>query len=185
MVRGVPFQDENTKMKLTKVTRYYPEEKPYGDEVQYFIDENGLDFYTSFPMFTKKYKLCVHPESKFICSVATDISKLYPAGFDIIETDILPEDIMIRDKYQYINEQIITKEYSSSDLENIFLKEKENLLKVASEIILPLQDAVDLDMATEEEIVYLSRLKKYRVQLNRTSFDIKSDVNWPIMPHNY
>ena len=44
---------------------------------------------------------------------------------------------------------------------------KNSLMQVASEHIAPLQDAVDLEIATEEETSLLEAWKKYRVLLNR------------------
>ncbi|EER9362781.1 tail fiber assembly protein, partial [Escherichia coli] len=44
---------------------------------------------------------------------------------------------------------------------------KNSLMQVASEHIAPLQDAVDLDIATEEEASLLAAWKTYRVLLNR------------------
>lgn len=41
-------------MKLNNVTRYYPEEMPYGEGVQYFQSENGEDFYEALDKFTLK-----------------------------------------------------------------------------------------------------------------------------------
>ncbi|EAO0378459.1 tail fiber assembly protein, partial [Salmonella enterica] len=51
-------------MQLRNVTRYYPEHMPFGENIQYFIDENGLDFYNSIDTFKLKYKLCIHPDTK-------------------------------------------------------------------------------------------------------------------------
>ncbi|WP_227160398.1 tail fiber assembly protein, partial [Enterobacter cloacae] len=45
--------------------------------------------------------------------------------------------------------------------------EKQRLLADATAAVAPLQDAVDLGMATETEIARLHEWKKYRVQLNR------------------
>ncbi|EJQ0105167.1 phage tail protein, partial [Shigella flexneri] len=50
-------------MELKNITRYYPENMPYGNNVQYFQSEDGKDFYESLPLFTKKYKLCITPDS--------------------------------------------------------------------------------------------------------------------------
>lgn len=57
-------------MQLRNVTRYYPEHMPFGENIQYFIDENGLDFYNSIDTFKLKYKLCIHPDTKVIHSVS-------------------------------------------------------------------------------------------------------------------
>lgn len=60
--------------------------------------------------------------------------------------------------------------------------EKANLISYASERILPLQDAVDLDMATTEELAALTAWKKYRVLLNRVNTSTAPDITWPEKP---
>ena len=58
---------------------------------------------------------------------------------------------------------------------------KQSLLVEANNAIAPLQDAVDLDMATDEEITLLKKWKKYRVLLNR--LDVSDvDVVFPEQP---
>ncbi|EPS3009567.1 tail fiber assembly protein [Escherichia coli] len=59
---------------------------------------------------------------------------------------------------------------------------KNSLMQVASEHIAPLQDAVDLEIATEEEISLLEAWKKYRVLLNRVDTSTAPDIEWPIIP---
>lgn len=60
---------------------------------------------------------------------------------------------------------------------------KQSLLVEANNLISPLQDAVDLDMATEEEIALLKEWKKYRVLLNRIDTSLAPDIEWPQKPH--
>lgn len=59
-------------------------------------------------------------------------------------------------------------------------QEKINLLAVATSAIAPLQDAVDLDMATKVETALLLEWKKYRVLLNRVDI---SKPEWPTTPN--
>ncbi|EED0572996.1 tail fiber assembly protein, partial [Escherichia coli] len=59
---------------------------------------------------------------------------------------------------------------------------KNSLMQVASEHIAPLQDAVDLEIATEEEISLLAAWKKYRVLLNRVDTSVAPDIEWPAVP---
>ncbi|HIB0429721.1 TPA: tail fiber assembly protein, partial [Escherichia coli] len=56
---------------------------------------------------------------------------------------------------------------------------KNNLMQVASEHIAPLQDAADLEIATEEETSLLEAWKKYRVLLNRVDTSTAPDIEWP------
>lgn len=57
--------------------------------------------------------------------------------------------------------------------------QKQSLLVTASEAIAPLQDAVDLGIATEAEKNRLLVLKKYRVMINRVDCNKPS---WPEQP---
>lgn len=59
---------------------------------------------------------------------------------------------------------------------------KQSLLSEATEAIAPLQYAVDLDMATEEEITLLKEWKKYCVLLNRVDTSLAPDVAFPEKP---
>ena len=51
-----------------------------------------------------------------------------------------------------------------------------------SEYIAPLQDAVDLEIATEEESSLLEAWNKYRVLLNRVDTSTAPDIEWPANP---
>jgi len=54
----------------------------------------------------------------------------------------------------------------------------------ANDYITPLQDAVDLGIATENELVKLKRWKEYRVALNRLDINQAPDIEWPELPSN-
>lgn len=58
-------------------------------------------------------------------------------------------------------------------------QQKESLLALAASKIAPLQDAVDLDIATEAEAALLLAWKKCRVLLNRVD---TSKPEWPPLP---
>jgi hypothetical protein len=62
--------------------------------------------------------------------------------------------------------------------------ENARLRAIADTAIAPLQDAVDIDDATEAEIVLLKNWKKYRVALNRLpdqpSYPVT--IDWPVAP---
>lgn len=170
-------------MKLKSVKRYYPDDMPFGENIQYFIDENGVDFYSAIEHFNLKYKLCFHPETKVIHSVSEDISKLYPAGFDIVETDNVPYDDIISGKYQFVDNRIIMRTYNEIEITQITNIEKSERLKLANKNIMPLQDAVDLGIATTEEMQKLDAWKKYRVEINRTNTSNSLNISWPLPPN--
>ncbi|KER02426.1 tail fiber assembly protein [Photorhabdus temperata] len=68
-----------------------------------------------------------------------------------------------------------TKEESQNYVED----KKQKLMMKASERIAPLQDAVDLGIATEAEKEALLSWKKYRVMLNRIDIKQAPDIEWP------
>ncbi|HBQ7021808.1 TPA: tail fiber assembly protein [Klebsiella pneumoniae] len=59
---------------------------------------------------------------------------------------------------------------------------KQTLMDEASLKISILQDAVDLEMATDDEKTRLAAWEKYRVLLNRVDTSTAPDINWPEMP---
>ncbi|WP_439647064.1 tail fiber assembly protein [Arsenophonus endosymbiont of Aleurodicus floccissimus] len=71
-----------------------------------------------------------------------------------------------------------TKKELIAEAEN----EKKGLMQNATEVIIPLQDAVDLEMATEEEKQKLTAWKKYRVLLNRVDTLNAPDIDLPKKP---
>lgn len=70
-------------------------------------------------------------------------------------------------------------EVPKEDLISQAEQQKANLIAEASQTISILQDAVDLEMATEEEKTQLTTLKKYRVLLSRVDTSKAPDINWP------
>lgn len=61
-------------------------------------------------------------------------------------------------------------------------QKKTSLVSAANTTIAPLQDAVDLDIATEEEAQLLLAWKKYRVLLNRVDTSAAHYIEWPTQP---
>lgn len=55
-------------------------------------------------------------------------------------------------------------------------------MDVANRTIAPLQDAVDISIATEEEIARLAEWKRYRVALSRIDTSDRQGIVWPHKP---
>ncbi|WP_426785262.1 tail fiber assembly protein [Rahnella variigena] len=56
------------------------------------------------------------------------------------------------------------------------------LMAKANAAIAPLQDAVDIDDATDAERASLTAWKKYRIALNRLDLSAAPDIAWPAYP---
>lgn len=59
--------------------------------------------------------------------------------------------------------------------------QKQALLNDATAAIAPLQDAVDLGIATDKEREQLRAWKEHRVEVNRVDVGLGVGVNWPEM----
>ncbi|OWO83019.1 phage tail protein [Photorhabdus luminescens] len=68
------------------------------------------------------------------------------------------------------------------ELQQYVESKKQQFIVEASQQIAPLQDAVDLGIATKEEETALSVWKKYRVMLNRVDISQAPDIEWPEQP---
>ncbi|EFI5350798.1 DUF1983 domain-containing protein [Escherichia coli] len=105
----------------------------------------------------------------------------------ISELGSLPENVTWlspEGEYQKWNGTAWVKDTEAEKLFRIREAEetKNSLMQVASEHIAPLQDAVDLEIATEEETSLLEAWKKYRVLLNRVNTTTAPDIEWPTVP---
>lgn len=70
------------------------------------------------------------------------------------------------------------------ELEELALSRRDAFLSLAAIRIAPLQDAVDIDVATEEEKASLVLWKKFRVDINRVTLQegFPEDITWPTQP---
>ncbi|HGK5396495.1 TPA: tail fiber assembly protein [Salmonella enterica] len=93
-------------MELRNVNRYIPDDPDYDNNFLYFRSEDGQDFYESLSKFTKKYKLCIDSEN-IIRSVSEDVSRLYPAGFSVVEVNKLPAGFNIYGDWKYSNGAVV------------------------------------------------------------------------------
>ncbi|EKJ5425042.1 tail fiber assembly protein [Salmonella enterica] len=172
-------------MELKNVTIYSPEEKPFGDGFLYFRSEDGRDFYESFNLFTKKYKLCTEPDTGIIRSMHEDISRLYPAGFTVVEVDELPDGVDIYGGWQYRNGIVTTTpDYYANKAE----AERQKRLSEAEDIIADWKTELGLGIISEEDKARLTQWMPYIRALKALNFDTITDesslnaINWPERP---
>ncbi|GDO93203.1 tail fiber assembly protein [Escherichia coli] len=172
-------------MELRNVTRYYPEEMPYGEIVQYFRSEDGQDFYESLNKFTKKYKLCTHPETGVIYSMAEDVSRLYPAGFTIVEVDELPEGFGIEASWYYRDGEVLPVPV---DYLKLAERKRQRLLSEAKDMTSDWKTELELDVISDEDKARLTQWMAYIKSVKAldlssiTSEKFFNAINWPERP---
>ncbi|EMF4353463.1 tail fiber assembly protein [Providencia rettgeri] len=107
----------------------------------------------------------------------TEYDAVLPVFFDIRENLKVMKRMSDKEVDAYLNPPI-SKEQLVAEAE----QQKKSLLAEANNAIAPLQDAIDLGIATDEEISLLKEWKKYRVLLNRIDTSTASDIDWPEKP---
>lgn len=70
---------------------------------------------------------------------------------------------------------------SADELKAVNSMTRDALLAAAALAIAPLQDAVDLDEATDAEVALLKQWKQYRIAVNRIDLT-QSTLSWPASP---
>jgi len=112
-------------------------------------------------------------------------------GFTIEITDEYHQSLLVG---QLLGQRISTDEngypvlidivISDNTIKQIVDEKITALMTVATETIAPLQDAVDLGIATDDETTSLTAWKNYRVLVNRvtTQSGYPKDIDWPVQP---
>jgi len=106
--------------------------------------------------------------------------KLYHPSLVWVDITALPEQPDVNYRYSDgVFSALVT------DAENAVLIASSRLaaeMDEANRTIAPLQDAVDIGIATDEEITRLAEWKRYRVELSRIDTSKAPDIEWPVRP---
>ncbi|MGC1010068.1 tail fiber assembly protein [Pantoea agglomerans] len=106
--------------------------------------------------------------------------KLYHPSLVWVDITALPEQPDINYRY---SDGVFTAPVT--DAENAALIASSRLeaeTDEAGRVIAPLQDAVDISIATDAEIARLAEWKRYRVELSRIDTSKAPDITWPVRP---
>lgn len=153
--------------------------------IVFLRDDNGNDWYLWLKTLSQEtLKISFNPDTKEIIHFSYDASAIFPINQIVVE--VAPENVP--DEFTAAGEKALGGAFifvdgeitaSPVDYEAEAQRNKLELLTQANNVIATLQDAVELDMATEEETANLHEWKKYRVLLSRV--DVKKPV-WPPLP---
>ncbi|MDE9543852.1 tail fiber assembly protein [Xenorhabdus bovienii] len=170
-------------MTVIKNFRQYQPENVIHSAV-YLISEDGQDWYECQAQFATDTLKIVYDENLVIRSLGYDVSALFPVGMSVAEIDLkqVPDGLSIDGTWQYDGEKIVPRIYTPAELQQQAEFKKQHLMNAARDKIAPLQDAVDLDIATDAEKSSLTEWRKYRVLLNRVDCSTAPDVKWPEQP---
>lgn len=147
-------------------TTIEPSEKERKGYVQIFKD--GEWFYTKDLRGQKVYSTETKEEKTidWLGDIAIGFTLEKPEQFDEWDGD------------KWVKDEAKEKEFLISQADS----QKAYLLSLATGKIEPLQDAADLDIATDDELSQLKLWKKFRVLVNRVDTSLTTEIEWPEMP---
>lgn len=146
--------------------------------------QGGVDWYDAQTRFKPDTLKIVYDQSRVIVGYSSDVSTLVPYHCSVVEMSLsaVPDTLTDDNTWQFIDGEIIPREYTPAEQADKAGGEKLARLAYAANVIAPLQDAVDLGMATDEELAQLKAWKTYRVLLSRTDIARAPDIDWPPIP---
>ncbi|ELV3371565.1 TPA: tail fiber assembly protein [Klebsiella pneumoniae] len=170
-------------MKYIGYFKLYVPDNPEVIGASYIMNEFGEDWYTiahDHERTKNKYYAATDADGNIMC-ITDDGESFFPKEFSAWEIDKkeAPDNILVEGYDATIIDGVYTVNYVKA------AETKKNaLLSEASIEIAPLQDAVDLEIATEKEVSLLTEWKKYRVLLNRIDSSQAPEITWPTKPHS-
>ncbi|EFZ05846.1 Phage tail assembly chaperone gp38 [Salmonella enterica subsp. enterica serovar Choleraesuis str. SCSA50] len=174
---------KETIMELKNVHRYIPDNPDYDSNFLYFRSEDGQDFYESLSKFTKKYKLCIDSEN-IIRSVSEDVSRLYPAGFSVVEVNKLPAGFNIYGDWKYSNGTILAVPV---DYQAKAETTRQKLLDAANSAIADWRTELALGEISDDDKASLTKWMAYIRELKSLVLTGISDeatfnkIQWPVL----
>jgi hypothetical protein len=161
-----------------------PEQRELAKQnVLFLMDESGADWYESqrhFSPDTMKIGYDGRGIIKVIATGFTDVSSLWPDGLSVSEVEDNEENRRVDNtgNWVYDGEKLFPACIPRRNYRHR-QRVRRRVYWLTLRPALPLQDAVELGIASDEEVATLTALKKYRVLVNRV--DPAAPV-WPEQP---
>jgi len=120
-------------------------------------------------------------EKNTVVSISKDASALFPLNGSVVELDSLPEGATHDGEWILDGHQVVKRVDTETEKTQKALRKKARFMDVATKALAPLADAVELGVATEQEVQALKSWKAYRVALHRLDLS-QSEITWPEVP---
>lgn len=151
--------------------------------------EDGRDWYECQPDFADDTVKLMYDTNGVIHSVVDKpvprrgnilaVSMLFPVDMSVAEITALPDGFETNSKsWFFIDGKVLQIIDYVAEAE----RKKSQLIAAASQVIIPLQDALDTGSATDAQIQLLLKWKAYRLALSRIDTSLAPDIIWPEQP---
>ena len=167
-------------------TRYTPEESLPG--VAYLQSEDGLDWYTLRESLVDSdaLKIAFQPNGIIRQQTYDGIRGMFPESLSVAvgNKKSVPKDFPENADGQWIfnGKKITPRVIPASELIAHAEETRAQLMAEANQKITPLQAALDVGIATEDELAQLKVWKTYLVLLSRVNTSTAPAIEWPPRP---
>ena len=152
-----------------------------GVEIIFLRDPEGRDWYDIQNEFSEATVKVAFDAEGIVRSYSDDITMINPVNLAVAELSVknIPEGFRI-DEWVFDGKKLQPRIPSEEEVLSEAKANKTALLAEAGVNIAPLQDAIDLGIATDKEAEALRAWKMYRIELNRVEI---SKPSWPEPPY--
>ncbi|HBN0982776.1 TPA: tail fiber assembly protein [Escherichia coli] len=170
---------KNIKAGNAQILEQYELTKKHG--VIWLYSEDGKNWYEEVKNFQPDTIKIVYDENNIIVAITRDASTLNPEGFSVVEVPDITANRRADDsgKWMFKDGAVIKRIYTADEQQQLAESQKATLLSEAESVILPLERAVRLNMATDEERSRLEAWERYSVLVSRVD---PANPEWPEMP---
>lgn len=162
---------------------------PAGDvaqriKAQFIATPDNKDWYDLQKTFARHTLKVAYDENGIILQAGYDPSALWPVDASVVEipTEQIPKTFKLPLRgtdWQYNGKRLVPRVYSEEEQRILAERQKKLLMEEAETILSPLERAVRLGMATEDEIKRLNAWEIYSVKLSRVDIN---KAEWPAKP---
>ncbi|EEC7250188.1 tail fiber assembly protein [Escherichia coli] len=170
---------KNIKAGNPKTPEQYQLTKKAG--VVWLYTEDGKNWYEEQKNFQPDTIKIAYDKNNVIVTVSKDVSTINPEGLSVVEVSDITANRRADNNgnWMFLDGKVVKREYTKQELQQQAELQKATLLSEAESVIQPLERAVRLNMATNEERARLESWERYSVLVSRVD---TANPEWPQKP---
>ncbi|EFG8316200.1 tail fiber assembly protein [Escherichia coli] len=170
---------KNIKAGNPKTPEQYQLTKKAG--VVWLYTEDGKNWYEEQKNFQPDTIKIAYDKNNVIVTVSKDVSTINPEGLSVVEVSDITANRRADNNvnWMFLDGKVVKREYTKQELQQQAELQKSALLSEAESVIQPLERAVRLNMATNEERARLESWERYSVLVSRVD---TANPEWPQKP---
>ncbi|ENS0909826.1 tail fiber assembly protein, partial [Escherichia coli] len=137
--------------------------------VTWLFSEDDKNWYEEQKNFQPDTIKIAYDKNNVIVTISKDVSTINPEGLSVVEVSDITENRRADNdgNWMFLDGKVVKREYTEQALQQQAELQKAALLSAAESVIQPLERAVRLNMATNEERARLESWERYSVLVSR------------------